>query len=60
MDCKEWLKEFLSSKDFVLCDIVKAEANQHGFSKKQLREARVLLGIKTFKRSENWFWYLEE
>lgn len=66
MTCSERLKKELSLKsDPVLCDTIRAEAKNLGYSKRELKEARVKLGVKTFhlinEDSEmNWFWYLPE
>lgn len=66
MTCSEWLKKELSLKsDPVLCDTIRAEAKNLGYSKRELKEARVKLDVKTFhlinEDSEmNWFWYLPE
>lgn len=65
MDCKTWLKNELSNGIPVLCDTVRNNAKEQGFSKKQLREARAILGVRTFHQidddsSVNWFWYLEK
>lgn len=66
MTCSEWLKNELdSSSDPVLCDKIRAKAKELGYSKRELKEARVKLGVKTFhlinEDSEtNWFWYLPE
>lgn len=65
MSCEEWLKSVLTGKDVVLCDDIRDMARAGGFSKKQLRDARVKLEVKTSRQfdegaSMNWFWYLEE
>ena len=63
MDCKEWLEKQLSGCDAVLCDTIRACAKEQGFTKKQLKEARAILGVKTYHQlnddaDTNWFWYL--
>ena len=67
MDCRLWLEKYMHDNDgFVLSDIVRAAAKEHGFSKAELKTARKSLGIKTFHQFDeygatvNWFWYLEE
>lgn len=60
--CEKWLNDFLKQYDIVLCDTVRDGANKMGFTRKQLKEARKALGVKTTHLingdSENWFWYL--
>lgn len=65
MDCVEWLKTGLEGKDIILCDEIRRKSREAGFSKKELREARALLGVKTWHQINedsdvNWFWYLPE
>lgn len=65
MTCAEWLKNELSKSDPVLCDTIRAEAKKLGYSKRELKEARVKLSVKTFHlinedSDMNWFWYLPE
>ncbi len=63
--CEKWLFDLLSKEDSVLCDIVRAESKIRGFSRRQLKEARKSLGVKTFHQFDeygptpNWFWYLD-
>ena len=64
MDCKSWLESFLGEEP-KLCDAVKLAAVENGFTRKQLKEARHALGVKTFHQFDkgptpNWFWYLED
>ena len=64
MDCKTWLKKALFGKDMILYEIIREQAKLEGFTKKQLHEARIALGVKTFHQIDddsdtNWFWYLE-
>lgn len=64
MNCIEWLKKLLSEQECVLCEIVRAAARKAGYSKKELKEARNKLGVKThhqfdeFGETPNYFWYL--
>lgn len=63
MDCKTWLKKELDGKDAILCDEIREKCKREGFSKKELREARAGLGVKTYHQINddskvNWFWYL--
>lgn len=65
MDCQSWLENLLTENECVLCEHVRQQAKEQGFSKKQLKEAREALGVKTFHQfdegpTENWFWYLED
>ena len=58
-----WLKNLLN-RDAVLCEIVRREAAAAGFTKRDLRTARAILGVKTYHQIDgdvsNWFWYLPE
>lgn len=66
-ECKEWLKNRLSSGETVLCDIIREEAKNKGFSKSDFKQARKELNVKCWNDSNcqedgqamNWFWYLE-
>lgn len=65
MTCVEWLKKELKGKDVILCDEIRKKSRKAGFSKKELREARAVLGVKTWHQINedsdvNWFWYLPE
>lgn len=67
MNCEEWLRQRLTGEEFLLCDHVREEAKQQGFSRKQLKEARKKIGVKTSNDwacwedgAKNWYWYLEE
>lgn len=50
----------------VLVDVVREEAKAVGYTRGELKEARRLLGVKTFHQFDeygstpNYFWYLEE
>ncbi len=63
--CEKWLKGRLS-KGAVLCDIIREEAKKYGFNRKQLKEARKNIGVKTYHQfdgkveTEDWYWYLGE
>ncbi len=65
MECKDWLKERLSDQEIHLCENIRAEAKKAGFSKQELKTARISLGVKTFHQFDeygetpNWFWYME-
>ncbi|WP_041274504.1 hypothetical protein [Desulforamulus reducens] len=60
--CEEWLSSRLKNGKLVLCDDIRAEAKEQGFTKKQLKEARKKLKVKTFHQfdehggTSNWFW----
>ena len=67
MSCADWLKLFLTKGgNCVLCDIVREEALKQGFSRKDLRDARKELGVKTYHMFDDvgelptWFWYREK
>ena len=59
--CAEWLKDFIGT-DGCEYQFVKEHAFEEGFTKKELKEARRELGVKTRHLTdedvENWFWYL--
>lgn len=63
--CLTWLEEKLSDGELHLCEWIRKEAKQKGFTKPELKRARLELGAKTFHQfdkdgaTENWFWYLE-
>lgn len=64
-NCVDWLREKLSDEELHLCEMVREEARQKGYSKAALKNARKSLGVKTFHQFDedgatlNWFWYLE-
>lgn len=63
--CSEWLKEKLSDREIHLCEDIREEAKQNGFTKAELKQARAEIGVRTFHQfdedgeTRNWFWYLE-
>lgn len=63
-ECEKWLAEFLRKESTVLCEIVRKEAKNKGFTRRQLRDARKAIGVKTFHQfngseaTPNWFGYL--
>lgn len=65
--CGQWLRENLSG-GMASCDYVRQEATEEGFTKKELKAARIEIGVKTRHevdtcgepRIDNWFWYLPE
>lgn len=63
--CSIWLKEQLSDGASHLSDEIREKAKEEGFSKRDLKNARKELGVKTFHQFDedgetpNWFWYLE-
>ena len=62
MECKRWLYELLKNGKQYSCEVVRRKAKQEGFSKKELKEARYELGVKTIHVAEpyeDWYWYLE-
>ena len=65
MDCKVRLKAELNGKDIILCDEISKKCKREGFTKKELRETRAVLGVKTYHQIDdnskaNWFWYLPQ
>lgn len=63
-DCEKWLRDYLNSKT-VNCNTVRIEARSMGFSRKQLVNAKVALGVITTNNysaetglTTNWFWSL--
>lgn len=65
MSCSEWLREKLSDGELHLCEWIREDAKRSGFTKSELKQARVALGVRTFHQFDedgetpNWFWYLE-
>lgn len=63
--CTEWLAGLLGDGCLHLCDDVRVAAKKEGFSKKELKNARMNLGVKTFHQFDetgqlpNWFWHME-
>ncbi len=62
--CEKWLKNYLGSRS-VLCDKVRIEAKEKGFTISELKEARKNLGVSTYHEfdkmgnaTENWYWSL--
>lgn len=66
MDCEKWLFELLADLDYHLCDDVREKAQKAGYTKKELKDARKSLCVKTYHQFDeegatpNWFWYLEK
>jgi len=64
--CLEWLREFLQVEGCVLCDVVREEALNMGYTRQELKEARRQLKVKTYHQFDesgptpNYFWYLED
>lgn len=64
--CIEWLREKYSKADDYLCDDLRAEAKALGYTRREFKEARKALGIKTWHQfdeygaTENWFWYIQK
>lgn len=62
-DCEKGLAEKLKPGELVLCDLLRAEARKEGFTRKQLKDARKALDVRTFHQFDeigatpNWFWY---
>ena len=47
MDCKEWLAERLGKRGTEIpCDLIREEAKTAGYTRKQLKAARLELGVK--------------
>ena len=62
MSCTKWLYELLKKGNQYSCEAVRRMAKQEGFTKKELKEARCELDVKTihvFAPDEDWYWYLE-
>lgn len=65
MDCREWLKERLCGFEEHLCEEIRADAKKAGFNRRELKNARNSIGVKTFHQfdedgaTSNWFWFLE-
>lgn len=63
--CDSWLRLQLQDKEMHLCDDIRKVAKKRGFTKKELKIAREVLGVKTFHQFDedgptpNYFWYLE-
>lgn len=63
MNCEKWLAKILKPGDWSICDDIREKAKKEGFSRKQLKDARKVLGVKTFHQFDeysatgNWFWY---
>lgn len=59
-ECEKWLYGELKNQ-FAHYDNIREKAKEKGFSKKQLKEARKILGVKTFHQFDedgatpNWF-----
>lgn len=64
--CEDWLAELLGDGEIHLCDDVREAAKKEKFTKRELREARAVLGVNIFHQfdengqTQNWFWHLEE
>lgn len=65
-NCSIWLRDWLlRNGNWCLCDDVRREAVKAGYARRELKEARKALGVKTFHQwedgaeTQNWFWYLE-
>lgn len=65
-NCEKWLKNKLKDGEFHLCEEIRDEAKNCGFTGTELKGARKKLEVKTFHQcdkggvTENWFWYLED
>ena len=63
-DCEKWLENKLKDGELHLCEDIRGEAKNHGFTVTELKRARKKLEVKTFHQfdeggvTENWFWYL--
>lgn len=63
-DCDAWLKLKLQDREMHLCDDIKNAAKKRGFTMRELKAARKVIGVKTFHlfdkdgETKNWFWYL--
>lgn len=67
MDCEIWLTEYLTRKPGTHDKTIRREAKKAGFTKGQLKLARIVLGVRIRRTSPdgrvyayNWFWYLPE
>lgn len=65
-NCKDWLEKYLRAEPMVLCEEVRKDSKKKGFTKRELKRARIELGVKTFHQFDefgdtgNHFWYLED
>lgn len=65
-DCDSWLKLQLQDKEMHLCDDIRKAAKKRGFTNKELKIARKVIGVKTYHQFDedgptpNYFWYLED
>jgi hypothetical protein len=63
-NCVDWLTKKLADNAIFLCEDVRKEAKEAGYSKDDLKKARKELGVKTFHQfdesgaTQNWFWHL--
>lgn len=46
-ECVQWLADFMRSHPIVECRTVRGEAYRKGFSQRELREAKKILGLIT-------------
>ncbi|MEG0944827.1 MAG: hypothetical protein RSF86_14465 [Angelakisella sp.] len=56
-DIAVWLRDYLQEHGETDCEVVRAEAYAEGYSKAELREARLLCMIKPISKT---FWKLPE
>ena len=65
--CAEWLKGYLR-QEMAEVNAARNDALEAGFTRRELKEARRELGVKTHHqidvvaepKVDNWFWYLPE
>ncbi len=62
-NCEEWLTERLGQMKLVNIETIRVEAKEQGYSKSQLKEAKLKIGAATVNDSalhdgepQNWFW----
>lgn len=62
--CGDWLRGKLADGEIHLCDDIRRQARNRGFTQTELKQARKAVGVKTFHlfdeegATSNWYWYL--
>ena len=58
--CAQWLREYLQNKGRSNVKDIQIAAKKMGWIRKELKEAKGEIGVKTFhdQSHDNWFWYL--
>ena len=63
MSCTEWLKSFMLPGEEMVSTYVTASAKAAGFTRRDLKEARKALRVKTVRDREDpdvWYWILQQ